>query len=201
MDAWLKNRFHSCSIGGITFNGVVNNEGPYLSCFGKGQSAGVALGIASISMINERHDFIPVDGRDRNGKYHLKNDVRKAWYLVKYQHLHRLSIDHFTEEQRLALASEFGLPVENNSDWKKNAAADMFIASPAFDSLCGWVTENPSLAKQLQFNDQHIPGWYSIALERRDAVVVNARTSQNTCRDQEPLVCAVSSLQGVRISV
>ena len=87
--------FHQARIGGMTFDGIVAGDGPYLSCRMNG---GVALGVSGLRY------FQPLpEGTHRTPPL--------GWWVVKYHREERIFLPGFDRDAIRALSDEFGLPV------------------------------------------------------------------------------------------
>jgi hypothetical protein len=147
----MRNRiFHQVRIGGMTFDGVLTGDGPYLSCQ---TSGGVALGVCGL-----RH-FRPVAEGARHTPPH-------GWWVVKYQDEERIFLPGFDRATIRTLSDEFGLPVltERGFDPFNQERRDYFFTSPAWEALRQWVTRHPRLARTHAACDPYLRGWYGRAL-------------------------------------
>lgn len=143
----MSNRvFHTATIGGLEFQALMASDGPYLAC--AKPLGGVSLGVCQI-----RH-FEP--------DYHIAGP--KGWYVVKYDSESSIDIHHFSEQQALELANEFGI---NMWDFRKfgNHSEAAFYQGKAWEGLKEWVKSHPRIAKQvIQHKQYYLPGWYKRAL-------------------------------------
>jgi len=147
----MRNRiFHQVSIGGMTFEGVISGDGPYLSCQ---MSGGVALGPAGLRY------FQPATPGTRRG-------LPLGWWVVKYDHEERVFLPAFGLAAVRTLSNEFGLPVldEPGFDPFDDVRREYFFTSPAWDALRLWVIRHPRLAKARAACDPYLPGWYDRAI-------------------------------------
>ena len=92
----MRNRiFQKVSIAGMTFEGVISGDGPYLSCQTNG---GVALGPAGLRY------FQPTTRGTRR-------IPPLGWWVVKYYNEERIFLPHFNRTEVHTLSNEFGVPV------------------------------------------------------------------------------------------
>jgi hypothetical protein len=150
--------FHQVSIGGMTFEGIVSRDGPYLSCRMKG---GVALGPSGLRY------FQP----DTWSAYCARP---LSWWVVKYHSEARILLPGFDRASVDRLAREFALPVvtEAGRTLTDRERREVFLASPAGVALCQWVIGHPRLAKAHAACDPYLPGWYDRAIAEAKLLAV-----------------------------
>lgn len=132
--------FHEVVVEGKTFRAVMSGDGPYLEC----GHTGVALGACSIVFIET--PFV------------------KSWWLAKYGTQRRIKLDGFTSEGRERLSREFGIPI--GSVPLDRTECEAFFESPAFASLCQWVSRYPRIAQHFGRCQVYLRGWYWRALAK-----------------------------------
>lgn len=145
----MKNRvFHSVTIRGVRFDGLVDSDGPCLSS----NRGWTPLGVCSL------RNFVP-----ERPNHHRE---RRGWWVVKYYAEARIDLTHFTIADAARLADEFGLFSEDGSapDSFHPASTRRFMASPAWSGLCRWVSAHPRLARKHAADDDYMPGWLTRAL-------------------------------------
>ena len=146
-DEVMHNRvFHQARIGGMTFDGIVAGDGPYLSCRMNG---GVALGVSGLRYFQPLHE-----GTHRTPPL--------GWWVVKYHREERIFLPRFDRDAIHTLSDEFGLPVltESGFDPSDSARREYFFTSPAREALRQWVISHPRLAKANAACDTYLRCWY-----------------------------------------
>jgi hypothetical protein len=154
----MRNRiFHQVSIAGMTFEGIIAGDGPYLSCRMDG---GVALGPAGLRY------FQPERGTRRT--------LPLGWWVVKYSNEERIFLPGFDRAAVRSLSNEFGLPVLEEPDFGPfdDVRREYFFTSPAWDALRHWVARHPRLAKAHAARDPYLRGWYDRAIVEAKALAL-----------------------------
>lgn len=147
----MRNRvFHQVRIAGITFEGIISADGPYIA---SSTAGGVALGVSAL------RDFQP----EALGSRHASPF---GWWVVKYYSEERIFLPHFDRNAIRDLSDEFGLMVlaDNTVDPSDRIRQDYFFTSPAWEGLRQWVIEHPRLAKTCAPYDPYLPRWYERAI-------------------------------------
>ena len=148
----MRNRvFHQVAIGGLTFDGIISADGPYVLCHTGG---GVALGVSGL------RQFQPETVPNR------RHEPQFGWWVVKYRDEARIALPGFDLANVRRLSDEFGLVIltEHNPLSCDRARRDYFFTSPAWDALRRWVTKHPRLAKAQADCDSYLPRWYERAV-------------------------------------
>jgi hypothetical protein len=92
----LRNRiFHQARIAGMTCEGIISGDGPYLSCQMNG---GVALGPAGLRYFQPE-------------PWGTRRTLPLGWWVVKYYNEERIFLPDFNRAAVRSLPNEFGLPV------------------------------------------------------------------------------------------
>jgi hypothetical protein len=160
----VRNRiFHQVRIAGITFEGVISGDGPYLSCQ---MGGGVVLGPAGLRY------FQPATPETQRAP-------PLGWWVVKYHVEERILLPSFDRAAIHELSNEFGLPVLEKAgfDPSDDVRREYFFTSPAWDALRHWVTRHPRLARVRAVRDRYLPGWYDRAIaEARALALIAARS-------------------------
>jgi hypothetical protein len=145
--------FYTTLIGGRRFEGMLSADRPYIAC----GCDGVALGsCTSIEWLTA-----DVDGGGI-GTHHLTDG---AWWMAKYSHQSRISLDGLTDAERRQLADEFGIRVGHRSP-----SSEHFWESEAFLSLASSTKKSARVAKTYRKWEAYLPGWYDAA---RAAIVAH----------------------------
>ena len=116
----MRNRiFHQARIAGLTFDGIIAGDEPYLSCQING---GVALGVCTLRY------FQPEAWGSRL--------IPPLGLVVKYHNEERIFLAGFDAEAIRELSNEFGLPVltEFGFDPCDSTRLDYFFPPPACDA-------------------------------------------------------------------
>jgi hypothetical protein len=142
--------FHQAEINGITFEGIVSADGPYIS---SSTAGGVALGVSAL-----RHFQPDASGA---GRY-----PPAGWWVVKYYGEARIYLPGFDRAAIREMSHEFGLVllVDGEEDPTNLIRQHYFFTSPAWDSLRQWVMKHPRIAKSMAGYDRYLPGWYGRAM-------------------------------------
>ena len=149
--AALRNRvFHRATIGGLSFEGIVSADGPYVWCRAGG---GVALGMSGIRRF--KPDLVQT-----------RAPALFGWWVVKYHGEARINLPGFNDAAVRRLSDEFGLVVltGNHPDFSDRTRRDYFFTSPAWDGLRRWVMDHPRIAKAQACCDPYLPRWYERAI-------------------------------------
>ncbi len=145
----MRNRlFHSATVRGTTFNGILSADGPCISCNETG--AGVALGVCAL------RKFSPDEFRNQPGEF--------GWWLVKYDNQPRIDLTTFSDAEVERLSDSFGIALlHGDSRITGRVRSEYFFTSPAWEGLCAWTKSHPRLAKQYAARQAYLPGWYERA--------------------------------------
>ena len=147
----MRNRvFHQTRIAGLTFEGIISADGPYIS---SSTAGGVALGVSAL------RDFQP----EATGPRH---SPPSGWWVVKYYAEARIFLPDFDRAAIRELSDEFGLVllVDGQTAPSDRVRQNYFFTSPAWDSLRQWVIEHPRIAKTSAAYDPYLPDWYRRAM-------------------------------------
>jgi hypothetical protein len=142
-----RNAFHEVIFHNRRFVGLLCNDGPYLECepgFG-----GVALGSCT-----SLRKFAP-EPPDRSDF---------GWYIVKNGKEPRIGLSQFSDDEALALAREFGIPLFEPAEGQ---ATPDFFESQAIKGLARWMRANPASARNYRESDRFLPGWFEKASKVR----------------------------------
>lgn len=153
----VRNRvFHQATIAGLTFDGIISADGPYVSCQTGG---GVALGVSGL------RQFKPGVPRSRH-------ELRFGWWVVKYIDEARISLPGFDQAAIRRLSDEFGLVIltERDPAPADRIRQDYFFTSPAWDAMRQWVARHPRVAKARAGCDPYLPRWYDRAVAEARAM-------------------------------
>ena len=153
----VRNRvFHQAMIAGLTFDGIISADGPYVSCQ---EGGGVALGVSGL------RQFKP-------DMAHSCHEPRFGWWVVKYLDEARIGLPGFDQAAIRRLSDEFGLVIltERNLAPADRIRQDYFFTSPAWDAVRHWVAQHPRLAKAQADCDLYLPGWLGRALAEAKAL-------------------------------
>jgi len=155
-DAMRNRIFHQRTIAGMTFEGLISADGPYLSGPTQG---GVALGPAGLRY------FQPAS-------HSARHTPSLGWWVVKYYGEERIFLPGFDRTAVRDLSSEFGVPVlgEHAPEYSARVRHEYFFTSPAWDALRQWVTRHPRIAKANAACDSYLPRWYDRAMIEANAV-------------------------------
>lgn len=143
--------FHQATIAGLTFEGIISADGPYVSCQ---MGGGVALGVSGI------RQFQP----DREG---TRWDPQFGWWVVKYRDEARIFLPGFDQASARKLSDEFGLLLLDGYalyELSDRVRSVYFFTSPAWDALRRWVIKHPRIAKAHAAYDPYLPSWYGRAI-------------------------------------
>ena len=135
--------FHQADIAGLTFDGIISADGPYVSC----RTGGVALGVSGL------RQFEPDVPSSRH-------QPPCGWWVVKYTGEARIGLPGFSKAAIQRLSDEFGLVILT----KRDLAPAGRITSPAWDALRQWVARHPRIAKTHASCDPYLPGWHGRAV-------------------------------------
>jgi hypothetical protein len=152
----MRNRmFHQVRIGGMTFEGVIATDGPYLST----EAGGVALGVSGL------RQFQP-------STHTVRHTLPRGWWVVKYADEERIFLPKFSDASVQRLSQEFALPILADGLYEPLGyeRRDWFLLSPAGDALCRWVTKHPRIAKTVSGCQSYLPGWYDWAVVQNGAL-------------------------------
>ena len=153
----MRNRvFHQARIAGITFEGIISADGPYIS---SSTAGGVALGVSAL------RDFQP----DALGS---RRSLPAGWWVVKYYSEERIFLPGFDLAAIRELSNEFGLVllVDGQATPSDRIRQHYFFTSPAWDGLRQWVIKHPRIAKTEAACDPYLPGWYRRAMIEAQAL-------------------------------
>lgn len=146
----MRNRiFYRARIAGITFEGTISADGPYIRA---STGDGVALGVSAL-----RHFQPEAVGSDRSPP--------AGWWVVKYYFEKRIFLPDFGRADIQKLSDEFGLVllVEGQDDPTDCIRRNYFFTSPAWDGLRQWVSKHHRIAKAPAGYERYLPGWYGRA--------------------------------------
>jgi hypothetical protein len=155
----MRNRiFHEVRIAGITFEGIISADGPYIS---SSTAGGVALGVSGL-----RH-FQP----DALG-LGSRRSPPAGWWVVKYYGEARIFLPDFDRAAIRELSDQFGLVllVDGQTTPSDRIRQHYFFTSPAWDGLRQWVIKHPRIAKSEAPYDPYLPGWYRRAMIEAQAL-------------------------------
>jgi hypothetical protein len=147
----MRNRvFHQARIAGITFEGIISADGPYIA---SSTTGGVALGVSAL------RDFQP----EALGPRHAPPS---GWWVVKYYIEERIFLPHFDRDAIRELSDEFGLVIlaDGSVDPSDRVRQHYFFTSPAWEGLRQWAVEHPRLARRYASYDPYLPRWYERAI-------------------------------------
>ena len=133
--------FHTATIGGQCFSGVMLDEGP---CLAWGSGADVPIGVAGL-----RHYVKPPEFFRRKG-------LQPGWWMVKNHAELRMNLHFFTNADARRLSDEFGI-IFMDTDFSPTARQEYFYTSPEWDGLRAWVCAHPRLACKVA--DDYFTGW------------------------------------------
>jgi hypothetical protein len=154
----MRNRvFHQATIGGITFEGIISADGPYIVSSTIG---GVALGVSAL------RNFQP----DASG---LRRAPPSGWWVVKYYGEARIFLPDFDQVAIRKLSDEFGLVllIDGQTLPSDRVRQHYFFTSPAWDGLRQWVVKHPRIAKTEAPCDAYLPGWHRRAMIEAQALI------------------------------
>ena len=153
----VRNRvFHQATIAGLTFDGIISADGPYISCQAGG---GVALGVSGLRQF--KPDMLS-----------FRHEARFGWWVVKYTDEARIDLPGFDQAAVRRLSDEFGLVVLTERDLAPahRVRQDYFFTSPAWDSVRRWVAQHPRIATAQANCDPYLPGWHNRAMAEATAL-------------------------------
>jgi hypothetical protein len=142
--------FHTVTIHGVRFNGIIGRDGPQLSSK-RGWTPLVVCALLNFDPERADHD----------------KPLPSGWWVVKYSDEVRLRLVDFSPAEIQHLAAEFGIAFlggEDETGPLDRRRVTMFEASPAWDGLRRWVAAHPLIARQHAEDDDYIPGWLNRAL-------------------------------------
>jgi len=153
----MRNRiFHQVRIAGITFEGLISADGPYISASTAG---GVALVVSALRY------FQPETVGSRRPQL-------AGWWVVKYHSEERIFLPDFDPAGIRELSEQFGLVllVDGQATPTDRIRQHYFVTSPAWDGLRQWVIKHPRIAKAEAACDSYLPGWYRRAMIEAQAL-------------------------------
>lgn len=143
------NYFYHIEIEGQRFQGAINEEGPYIQHHG---TSTVHLGVAGIWQTKK--------GRSEH--------EAPGWFICKYGPSQpRISLKDLSPAGRLALATEFGIPIYETPGTVQNGGVDAemeFYLSPAFRELCEWAEKRPRKIRSFA-PGVYMPDWVERAAD------------------------------------